>query len=121
MRVVRSAAAGVAAILLSLAVVAQVHTFAAAPAVTTKTVKVIESHNRYMFSPSKITVKVGTKVIWKNTTDTGHTVTFEGSLSSFNKQLAQAKTVTHVFSKTGTYKYHCSIHPYMKGTVIVTK
>jgi plastocyanin len=122
----RNVAVGGVAVLLSLGVVAQVHTLAATPSTTsratmTKTVKVKESHDKYLFSPAKITVKVGTRVTWKNGTDAAHTVTGKGSWTSYNKPLASGKTVSYTFKKAGTYKYYCAIHPYMKGTVIATK
>ncbi|HTZ41834.1 MAG TPA: plastocyanin/azurin family copper-binding protein [Candidatus Omnitrophota bacterium] len=28
-------------------------------------------------------------------------------------------TYSHTFAAAGTYSYHCSIHPSMKGTIIV--
>jgi plastocyanin len=87
MHIVRVVVFGAIAAAVSLGVGAQAPTFASHPAAKTKTVKVIESHNKYMFSPAKITVKLGTKVIWKNTTDAAHTVTGQGSWSSFNKPL----------------------------------
>lgn len=126
MRMVRNFAVGGVAVLLGLGVVAQIHTYASTTATTsratmTKTVKVKESHDKYLFSPAKITVKVGTKVTWRNGTDAAHTVTGNGSWSSYNKPLASGKTVSYTFRKAGAYKYHCAIHPYMKGTVIVTK
>jgi plastocyanin len=34
--------------------------------------------------------------------------------------LAQNQTYSFAYDKTGTFSYHCSIHPSMKGTVIVT-
>ena len=126
MRVVRNAAVGGVAVLLGLGLVAQVHTFASTSATSSQatmhaTVKVKESHDKYSFSPKKVTVKVGTQVTWKNTTDAAHTVTGQGSWSSYNKPLAASKTVSYTFKKPGTYKYFCSIHPYMRGTVIVTR
>jgi plastocyanin len=126
MLVIRNAAVGGVALLLSLGVVAQVHTFAAAPATTsrvtmTKTVNVRESNNRYAFTPAKINVKAGTTVRWKNGTDAAHTVTGKGSWASYNKPLASGKTVSYTFKKAGTYKYYCTIHPYMTGTVTVSK
>ncbi len=29
-------------------------------------------------------------------------------------------TFSHVFRKAGTFRYHCSIHPSMKGKIVVT-
>jgi plastocyanin len=70
------------------------------------------------FSPAQITVKKGTQVVWSNTTKTPHGIAFDdGSLSS---PLIEAGDVAgHTFTKTGTYKYHDSLYPNVKGTVEV--
>ena len=76
------------------------------------------SIDNYAFKAPKVTIKPGTAVVWKNMDDDPHTVTADdGSFDS--KGLGQGDTFRHVFSKAGTYPYHCSAHPYMKGTVIV--
>jgi plastocyanin len=125
MRLVRSVVVGACVAIIGLGGVAESHALASpstGPArAASKTVNVKEVSGKYGFTPTKITVKVGTKVIWKNGTDAAHTVTGKGSFSSYNKQLAVGKSVSHVFSKAGTYHYSCTIHPYMKGTVVVTK
>jgi plastocyanin len=88
--------------------------------VTTKTVKATEKSHNYIYAPKTITIHKGTKVVWANKSDTAHTVTGKGSLSSLKRSLAVGKTVTHVFNKAGTYHYYCTIHPAtMKGTIIV--
>jgi amicyanin len=77
----------------------------------------------YAFSPANITVKVGTTVTWTNKDAIGHTVTSDdgsdGGMDS--KVLNQGDTYTMTFSKAGTFPYHCTPHPYMKGTVTVTE
>jgi plastocyanin len=35
-------------------------------------------------------------------------------------QLEQGGQFSHVFRRAGTFAYHCSIHPTMRGTVKVT-
>jgi plastocyanin len=96
------------------------NSYASVSKVTTKTVKTVEKSGNYYFSPKATTIKKGTKVVWTNKTDTAHTVTGLGSLSSLKRNLAVGKTVTHVFNKPGTYHYHCTIHPTtMKGTIVV--
>jgi plastocyanin len=72
----------------------------------------------YAFKAPTVTIAAGSAVIWKNTDDDPHTVTADdGSFDS--KGMAQGDTFKHVFTKPGTYPYHCSAHPYMKGVVIV--
>ena len=72
----------------------------------------------FAFSPATITVKVGTTVTWTNKDGTAHTVTSDtGAFDSGN--LAANGKYSYTFSTAGTYPYHCTIHPYMKGTVIV--
>jgi plastocyanin len=75
----------------------------------------------YAFSPKAITVSVGDKVRWdnKSTASEGHTVTGDGGLDSGT--LKKGDSYTFKFKKSGTYKYDCAIHPYMKGSVKVTK
>ena len=33
--------------------------------------------------------------------------------------VAQGATVSNTFNGAGTFAYHCTIHPFMKGTVTV--
>ena len=76
------------------------------------------SIDNYAFKAPSITVAPGTAVVWKNQDDDPHTVTADdGAFDS--KGLGQGDTFRHVFTKPGKYPYHCSAHPYMKGTVIV--
>jgi plastocyanin len=75
----------------------------------------------FAFNPSTLTVPVGAKVTFVMA-DSGvqHNVTSAGSpsfQSSANLNKGQSYTVT--FTKAGTYKYSCTIHPSMTGTVIV--
>lgn len=72
----------------------------------------------YAFSPETITVKVGDTITWTNNDSTEHSATADdGSFDTGLFSQGQSKTVT--FKKAGTFTYHCSAHPYMKGTVIV--
>lgn len=70
------------------------------------------------YSPASVTVKVGDTVVWTNRDDQDHTVNArDGSFSSGN--LKPGDTFTHRFAKAGKYAYSCSLHPRMKGTVVV--
>ena len=72
----------------------------------------------FAFSPATLTVKVGDKVTWTNQDSVGHSATADdNSFDTGILQQGQSGSVT--FSKAGTYTYHCSVHPMMKGTIIV--
>lgn len=85
-----------------------------------KTVPIKEVSGKYVFTKQKVTVKVGTRVVWTNSTDAPHTITSKKS-GLFNKDVAAGKTTSIVFKKTGTFAYFCAIHPYMVAKVVVTK
>ena len=82
--------------------------------------------NGKFFVPETLTVSKGTTVTWTNGDSTLHTVT-SGSAESGNSgtefdssYLAAGKTFQHQFSTSGTFDYYCTLHPYMKGKVVVT-
>jgi len=75
------------------------------------------SIDNFAFNPSELTVSAGTTVTWTNNQQVTHTITFDDG--SLNQQIASGATVQKTFSTAGTYTYHCSIHPSMKGTIIV--
>jgi plastocyanin len=74
------------------------------------------------FSPSSLSIKAGTTVTWTDMTGAPHTVTSDaGDPASFNGSLSgDGATFGFTFTTPGTYKYHCSIHPYMTATITVT-
>jgi len=73
----------------------------------------------FEFSPNPIKVKVGTKVTWTNEDGTDHTVQSDGGTFS-SPHLASGQSFSFTFTKPGTYTYHCAIHTYMTGTVVVS-
>src|SRR4029079_15044180 len=82
--------------------------------------------NGKFFVPETLTVSKGTTVAWTNGDSTLHTVT-SGSAESGNSgtdfdssYLAAGKTFEHQFSTSETFDYYCTLHPYMKGKVVVT-
>ncbi len=72
----------------------------------------------FAFSPASLTVPVNTTVTWTNKDASMHTVTSDTGL--FNStDLATNATFSFKFTTAGTYTYHCAIHTYMTGTIIV--
>lgn len=72
----------------------------------------------FKFDPATVTVAVGTTVTWTNQDSANHIVVADdGSWKSGS--LGKGATFSFSFDKAGTYTYICSIHPSMKGTIIV--
>lgn len=72
----------------------------------------------FAFSPASITVKAGTQVTFTNRDSVGHTATADDA--SFDTGiLAKDESGTVTFDTPGTFTYHCTPHPNMKGTVVV--
>lgn len=70
------------------------------------------------FTPGTLTVAAGTTVTWGNNDVTTHTVTADaGGFNSNN--LNSGDTFQVKFDNPGQYKYHCSIHSFMTGTIVV--
>jgi plastocyanin len=73
----------------------------------------------WSYSPTTLTVAVGTTVTWKNTGTQTHTVTSQDQLFD-SKLLDGGKSWSYTFDTPGTYRYFCVPRPWMKGTVAVT-
>jgi len=70
------------------------------------------------FVPGTITIQAGTTVEWTNNDPLSHSVTSDdGSFAS--GLIGSGRKWRHTFATPGTYTYHCTPHPFMKGTVIV--
>jgi plastocyanin len=70
------------------------------------------------FAPMTTTVNAGATVTWKNEDGEPHTVVSTDGLFR-SAALDENDSFKFTFSKPGTYKYVCSIHPKMVGTIVV--
>lgn len=84
------------------------------------------SIENFTFNPASITVPKGTTVTWVNQDSADHQIVNDakdsigqGALFT-SSSLPKGSSYSFRFDTPGTYPYHCSIHPSMKGTVIVT-
>jgi plastocyanin len=72
----------------------------------------------FSYQPPRLEVRAGTTVVWSNRGQVIHTVTAEdGSFDSGEIDSGGQGRIT--FSRRGTYSYHCTPHPFMKGVVVV--
>jgi plastocyanin len=74
----------------------------------------------FSFSPNNLTVHPGSVVSVQNKDQVTHTLTSDSG--SFTTGNIPGGTTAHFTapSKPGTYKYRCSIHQYMTGTIVVS-
>ncbi len=72
----------------------------------------------FAFGPSTLTVKAGDEVTFTNNDSVTHTSTgADGTWDSGPIAPGQSYKVT--LTTPGSYSFHCSIHPFMTGTVVV--
>ncbi|HST68154.1 MAG TPA: cupredoxin domain-containing protein [Solirubrobacterales bacterium] len=85
---------------------------AIATAAATKTVQV----KGFAFKPATVKVERGSQVAFANSSNVAHTATGAGFDT---RRIAPGKSVSVRFKKAGTFAYHCKIHSFMKGKVVV--
>jgi plastocyanin len=73
------------------------------------------------FSPSSATVRVGQRVRWRNADSVVHTATQDGGGFDTGPIAPGATSTPRTLSVARTLGYHCSIHPSMVGTLVVTR
>jgi plastocyanin len=77
----------------------------------------------FQFKPGQLEVKAGSKVIWANQDDIGHTVTSgapEQRDGRFDLALAgKGATASVQLEEPGVYPYFCSRHQSMRGEIRV--
>lgn len=86
------------------------------PAIVTGAKIVDVSIQNFAFEPNSVKISVGDTVKWINLDSAPHTIKGADFTSeSLNKD----DSFSYTFTTAGTYNYECSIHPSMKGVVIV--
>jgi len=76
------------------------------------------------FTPSKVVIAPGGEVTWSNDDNAAHTVTSgipsKGFDGHFDSGLFLAgSTFSVTLDDSGYFPYHCMVHPWMTGTIIV--
>ncbi len=70
------------------------------------------------FHPETLRVHPGDRIVWTNRDPFPHTVTAVSQLFD-SKPVAAEGSWTYVASKRGEYPYACTLHPTMKGKIVV--
>jgi plastocyanin len=85
------------------------------PAKASATETVDISH--FEFHPPTLKVAKGTKVVFSNSARIAHTATDKGVFNSGHIKPGHSFAVR--FEQKGTFRYHCNIHPFMHGKIVV--
>jgi plastocyanin len=72
------------------------------------------------FSPRDATILKGATVTWSNQDKAPHDAT-DNDDEWATEVLDDGESGSLTFDEPGVFEYHCSIHPYMKGTLTVTE
>lgn len=76
------------------------------------------------YSPTLVRIRSGTTITWENPTSNLHTITHDGCKTdekcAFDSgPIGPHQTFTIQQLAPGYYPYHCSIHPIMRGVLVV--
>jgi plastocyanin len=72
----------------------------------------------FLFRPRRLEIRAGATVVWTNNGQLQHTVSAaDGSFESGPIEPGQQKSIT--FTRTGTFPFHCTPHPFMTGLIVV--
>ncbi|MGW4631713.1 cupredoxin domain-containing protein [Nocardia sp. NPDC004415] len=72
------------------------------------------------YSPADATIKVGETVTWKFSDKAPHNVQGIGDKAmGINSPIIDKGEWSYTFTQPGTYRYLCTLHPDMRGTITV--
>ncbi len=72
----------------------------------------------FEFKPTPLAVHAGTRVTFSNRSGTTHTATENGGGFDTGR-IGPGDSASVTFKRPGTYLFHCSIHPFMHGRIVV--
>jgi plastocyanin len=78
---------------------------------------VVQMQDALTFTPETVNINAGESVTWQNFSGMKHTSTSDQL--GWDQTVDNGLLFTRVFLTAGSYPYHCSIHPGMRGTVVV--
>jgi plastocyanin len=78
-----------------------------------------DPRDAWTFEPVAITVGAGGEIVFTNDGEEVHTATGDdGSFDTGTLNSGDSHAV--VFDEPGSFAYHCSLHPWMTGQIVVT-
>jgi len=107
----------VASLALVAALIATQAAPAAAPGPATASGAKTVNIDHFKFHPRTLDIAKGTRVAFSNSSGTAHTATDAGAFDTGT--IKPGHSVTVRFTQKGTFSYHCEIHPFMHGKIVV--
>ena len=72
------------------------------------------------WTPADVTAKVGDVITWTNGDTVPHKVALDDGSCQMSENIAGGASKSLVFSVAGSFPFHCSVHPSMKGTITIS-
>jgi plastocyanin len=74
------------------------------------------------FTPAAVGAKIGQTVVWANEDSSPHNVTYvSGPRFRSSGRLAPGARFSLKLTSSGTIHYVCTLHPWMKATIVVSR
>lgn len=76
----------------------------------------------FAFHPDSLAIRAGATVTWVNCEDVGqepHTTASDASGAWDSPDLNPGARFSHRFPSVGSFPYHCTPHPFMRGKIVV--
>src|SRR3954470_6802939 len=105
-----------ASLVFAAALIATQAAPAAPPSASASGAKTV-SISHFEFHPHTLNITKGTKVVFSNSSGTAHTATDAGAFDTGHIKPGHGVAVR--FTQKGTFSYHCEIHPFMHGKIVV--
>ncbi|MBI4453039.1 cupredoxin family copper-binding protein [Candidatus Woesearchaeota archaeon] len=96
---------------------AQVETTKKTDSANVASTEFVEIKN-FGFNQATLTVTKGTTVTWSQEDNAKHNVVSDDDYFE-SPLLEKGEKWSYTFNDAGTYNYHCALHPYMTGTIVV--
>ena len=78
-----------------------------------------DPNNDETFVPPHISLSGESTISWTNDDSIEHTVTFDKEGLFDSGPISPGDSFDNTFDIPGKFDYHCSIHPFMTGTVVI--
>jgi plastocyanin len=109
----RAIAVALASVAVALALAGVRGGTASAGTTGQETIRIVD----FAYKPSTLRIAEETTVSFSNRGRKGHTATLGRSFNT--GRIKPGKSVAITFPQPATYAYHCAIHPFMHGKIIV--